>query len=146
MGKSKRRPLSYISESPGPGRYSEIEYMSNGPKAIMRGKAKVKTDCSVPGPGRYNIQLETIMERPATAVIGKDLRGNNFNGMREAPGPGTYLKSMDMKVEGPSFSFGRGRPKTANYEGPGPGAYHIPCEFAALPNYALPVKSKYQYI
>ena len=100
----------------------------------------------VPGPGSYTASIQPVIKRPPTAVMGRDTRGNNFAGLKNAPGPGAYTGKVEDKNKAPSYSFGKERPHTAYSEGPGPGAYRIPCSFGTLPKYALPSTSEFAFI
>lgn len=146
IGTSQRPPLSLIGRTPGPGSYSLKETIGEGPKHSMRPRTAVILRNSNPGPGSYTASAQVIVKRPPTAVIGTDRRGNNFAGLKNSPGPGAYLTFADKKGSSPSYSFGKERPQTAYVGGPGPGAYKVPCTFAALPNYALPTHSEFEYV
>lgn len=93
IGTSQRGPLSYIGQSPGPGSYSARNTIGEGPKSSMRPRTAVMLRNMNPGPGTYSAKIDTVAKRPPTAVVGTSQRGNNFAGLKNAPGPGAYSNS-----------------------------------------------------
>lgn len=149
IGSSQRGPLSYVGTAPGPGAYAAKDSIGEGPKSSMRPRTAVMLRNGNPGPGTYTTTVDPINKRPPTAVMGKDLRGNNFAGLKNAPGPGAYLSGEnygEKKWSSPSYSFGRERPHTGNGGGPGPGSHRVPCTFAELPRYVLPTETGFEFV
>lgn len=106
----------------------------------MRPKTAVIMRNGPPGPGSYTPSKKTVHLRPPSAVIGHSTREGGFGEAKGIPGPGSYMTLQSGK-KGPLYSFGTAKGLYSKVDGPGPGAYRIPCTFASLPHYLLTGKS-----
>ncbi len=137
MGSSCRGPLSLVGSSPGPGSYSLKERLGEAPKYAMRPRTAVVTKNAMPGPGQYTPSKAPVLGRPPSAVMGSQSRGKDFTTVKTVPGPGTYLPPTPQGRRGPAYSFGAAKAAYKQVMGPGPGAYRVPCTFAAVPRYLI---------
>lgn len=142
MGSSQRGNLSTLINTPGPGSYVQKGKIGEGPKYAMRPRTAVIMRPNGPGPGQYNASIAAINDKPPTAIMGHSSRGAAIGSAKEVPGPGAYSQ-LEKSKSGPSFSFGTSS-GAANKKNdvPGPGTYKIPSSMAALPDYAMPNRSK----
>ena len=140
IGTSKRKPLSDIVDSPGPGEYNISKNIGDGaPHYSMRIKDK---DGGVrfitPGPGRYNNDELHTFKRYPSWKIGTSKRDDSLKRqIREGfPGVGTYQYFDKHLLSAPKYGFGtQKRYKDKYNDNPGPGSYHIPCSIIEVNNY-----------
>ena len=88
----------------------------------------------MPGPGKYDPNHSTVIEKaPVWGPRAAD-RSQDTSPMRNNPGPGTYNKSSTL--EGPRWGFGSSKRGKMNLAlGPGPGSYEIKSSIGAAPSY-----------
>ena len=110
IGTSKRKPLSDIVDSPGPGEYNISKNIGDGaPHYSMRIKDK---DGGVrfitPGPGRYNNDELHTFKRYPSWKIGTSKRDDSLKRqIREGfPGVGTYQYFDKHLLSAPKYGFG----------------------------------------
>ena len=138
-----------------PGKYNVTEtFGREGTKPLLRGKPKEIKPFNIPGPGDYesgNAKIKTMKRSPTTCIgfgnrtdiVEKEIKKN-------VPGFKYDIKSeFDVsdinKIKANKFSKSERMKKIINNT-PGPGAYHIPCSFAVLPDYERVVESKFRKI
>lgn len=128
------------SVNPGPGGYEFRSFIVEGPRYTFRPRLKNKEAYEVPGPGKYDPNHSTVLEKaPIWGHRAAD-RNHDFSPVRNNPGPGTYNKSSTL--EGPRWGFGSSkRGKTNPALAPGPGTYEIKSSIGAAPSY-IQVSSK----
>ena len=140
IGTSKRKPLSDIVDSPGPGKYNISKNIGDSaPHYSMRIKDKDPGMRFItPGPGRYNNDDVHNLKRYPSWKIGTSKRDDSLQRqIREGfPGVGTYQYFDKHLQSAPKYGFGtQKRYKDKFNDNPGPGSYHIPCSIIEVNNY-----------
>ena len=111
------------SDNPGPGSYTNIDFVPQGPKASLQGRPKDRTIDSKIGPGYYEPVLNQTTPRIQNTKMGKSKRGNiTSKEAGELPGPGRY-ESPSKFGEGPMYTIRPESPDPKPFAVPGPGEY-----------------------
>ncbi len=129
-----------LKVSPGPGTYAQRSFVGEGPKIGIKARGKETTELNKsmgPGPGTYQPNMFSVMEKPPAIGLGHGSRSGALN--RSAvtvPGPGAYYSATLDKREGPKYGFGSSKRGEAKpMQTPGPGNYAIPGTIGSLPDY-----------
>ncbi len=93
---------------------------------------------SNPGPGQYcNEKVNIVFNKEPSWRLGTSTREDVIKKVKREgfPGPGNYT-IPHRGLEGKKYAFGKEKrnDQGKNYN-PGPGQYHIPCQFDDVPKY-----------
>ena len=138
MPTSNRSEITNKNKFPGPGKYFHIP-KSNAPSFSLRGRSKDQVFNNNPklGPGLYDPNYSTILEKTPAYKLGTSRRNSSLASSNIVPGPGNYTP----KIEDDSFVHHFGNTaRSVSYDNnlPGPGAYEInsalsPVSFSITP-------------
>jgi hypothetical protein len=118
IGKSERKELSSIIDSPGPGTY-DLKIMKKTPSWTFHGTSPKMPGETILGPGRYE---QSISYSASLGITPRSPRPDLFASTVESPGPGRYSeKSETFKAK--TYSFGNGNRPVVKSDTPGPGNY-----------------------
>lgn len=167
MPTSNRSEMANKNKVPGPGEYFHLQ-KSEAPSFSLRGRSRDNVPNNNPklGPGRYDPNYSTTLEKTPSYKLGTSRRNLSMASSNIVPGPGNYTPkigddsfvhhfgnsarsvSYDNKLPGPgtydihsshnpvSFSMAPRRSSLSSFTTPGPGAYSTSNHFYG-PNYSL---------
>lgn len=75
---------------PGPGAY-DLDRNMGGHKITISGHKYNKGNDLVPGPGTYEPNMKSILNRPSSAKIGSSIRTHGKTDSNPGPGHYTYV-------------------------------------------------------
>lgn len=117
----------FIDQSPGPGRYNTINSKKTGGFTFNR-TPKVRKENKSPGPGDYELQLNSIKPNTNCCIISQSKREKFNSGAPDSPGPGRYNSNcVNIKKSSYKATFGKASKHVVVKEVlPGPGHYNLP--------------------
>ena len=108
--------------------------MVEGPRYTFRQKMKSKEPLDVPGPGKYEPNHSSVLEKAPAWGTKTSPRAGLTSTEKVTPGPGTYKKGSTLT--GPNWGFGSAkRGRHTSSLSPGPGSYEIRASIGSAPSY-----------